>query len=245
MIKAAAATLVLAGAPAWATPPDTSSMPQLILPPAATAEEEPAGPVLSYSMTAASNYLFRGVSQTEDGPALFAAARVSWQGFYAGVGAENVDFHNATGAEYDLSAGWTPKLAGFVFDVGVIRYGYENEPAHTHIDTVDYKGVALRDFGPATLAVAVFYTPGYFGSGHDGVYYEGRGSYRIFEALSVGGALGRQTVTDGIDHTTWNAGVNYAFIKNVALDLRYYDTDEHRLGSNYGSHYVAALKLAF
>jgi uncharacterized protein (TIGR02001 family) len=126
----------------------------------------------------------------------------------------------------------------------MIRYGYIDEPAHTHIDTVDFKGVVLHDFGPATFALAVFYTADYFGSHHDGIYTEGRTSYKITDELTAGGALGRQTVDAGLDHTTWNAGLTYAITKNFSLDARYYDTNEHNLGTLYGSHYVAAIKAS-
>jgi uncharacterized protein (TIGR02001 family) len=244
-LAAATSVLCLWGAQSRAAPPDTSSMPQLILTPATPTEAVPTEPQFLFSATAASNYLFRGVSQTENRPAIFGAARVTDDQFYAGVGIENVDFHNSTDAEYDLSGGWTPIIAGFRLDLGVIRYGYINEPAHSHIDTVDFKGVALHDFGPLTFGAAIFYTPNFFGSGHDGEYVEGRATYRIIDSLSAGGAVGRQFVTEGTDHSTWNIGLNYTVIKPIALDLRYYDTSEHSLGSLYGSHFVAAIKASF
>jgi uncharacterized protein (TIGR02001 family) len=244
-IWTAASALALASPISQAAPPDTSSMPQLVLPQATPAEDVATEPQFAYSVTAASNYIFRGVSQTENDPAVFGTARVTDGDFYAGAGMENVDFHNSTDAEYDLSGGWTPVVDGFRLDLGVIRYGYINEPAHTHIDTVDFKGVVLHDIGPATLAVAVYYTPNFFGIGRDGVYFEGRGTYRITDSLSASGALGRQTVNGGLDHTTWNAGLNYALTKNISIDARYYDTDQHSLGRLYGSHYVAAIKASF
>jgi len=243
IIWLATASLVLVSATAHAVPPDTSSMPQLVLPQATPDEEIIPGPVFTYSVTAASNYIFRGVSQTENGAAVFGAARVSYDQFYAGTGIENVDFHNSTDAEYDLSAGWTPKFEGFRFDLGLIRYGYINAPSH--IDTIEYKGVILHDFGPVTFGAGINYTPNYFGSGHDGIYGEGRGTYHITESLSASAALGRQFVDGGIGHTTWNAGLNYAITKNFSVDARYYDTNEHSLGSTYDSHYVAAIKAAF
>jgi len=244
-ILPAAALLWLVCPVAHADPPDLSSMPQLILPPATPPAEVVLGPLFTSSVTAASNYIFRGVSQTANQMAIFGTERVSYDQFYAGAGAENVAFHNGTDAEYDLSAGWAPVIDGFRFDFGVIRYGYIHEPAHTHIDTVDYKAVVLHDFGPITLGASVYYTADFFGSGHEGVYFEGSAAYRITKKLSVGGALGRQTLEVGTQHDTWNAGVNYALTKHIALDVRYYDTTEHDLGRTYGSHYVAALKAAF
>ncbi len=237
---------VVSRAPAAvAEPPDTSSMPQLVLPPAAPAAAVQLGPQFSFNVTAASDYIFRGVSQTSNDPAIFGAARVTDDQFYAGFGIENVNFHNSTAAEYDLSAGWAPVFAGFRLDFGVIRYGYINEPAFTHIDTVDFKAAVLHDLGAFTIGAAAYYTADFFGTGHKAVYYQGSAAYRVTKKLSIGGALGRQTIDQGIDHDTWNAGVNYAFLKAFALDLRYYDTDKHQLGHDYGSHYVAAIKASF
>jgi uncharacterized protein (TIGR02001 family) len=248
-LAAATAMLWLACPEARAASPDnsqeTSSMPEFALPQATPAPTVSMGPLFTYSVTAASNYIFRGVSQTENRPAIFGAVRVTDDQFYVGVGIENVDFHNSTSAEYDLSAGWAPVVLGTKFDFGVIRYGYIGEPDHTHIDTVDYKAAVSHDFGPVTVGGVVYYTANFFGSGHDGVYYAGRVTYRVIKSLSVSGALGRQTVSDGINHTTWNAGLDYSFTKNITLDARYYDTNAHSLGDTYGSHYVAAIKFSF
>jgi uncharacterized protein (TIGR02001 family) len=245
ILAAGAMTMLgFGGSAAHAAPPDTSSMPQLALPPAASAEPVASGPVFNVTATAASNYVFRGISQTENGAAVFGSGRVSYDNVYAGVGIENVNFHNSTTAEYDLSAGWTPVVEGFRLDLGVVRYGYIDQPAHTEIDTVEYKAVVLHDFGPATLGAAVYYSGNYFGSHRDDVYVEGRGAYKITPQLKVSGAAGRQS--GGLaDHTTWNAGATYALTKQIGLDLRYADTDEHDLGKIYRSHFTASITAAF
>jgi len=229
---------------AGAAPPDTEAMPQLAVPPAITLEAPSAGPVFAFTATSASDYIFRGISQTDNKAAVFGSGRVSYNDFYAGVGIENVDFRNSTSAEYDLSAGWAPVVHGFRLDLGVIRYGYIDQPAHTAIDTVEFKAVVRHDFGPVTLGAGVHYSGNYFGTHRDDVYVEGRAAYRITPKLTVSGAGGRQS--DGLsDHTTWNTGATYAFNKHVALDLRYSDTNKHDLGKTYGSHFTAAIKASF
>jgi hypothetical protein len=82
---AATAVLWLACAAAHATPPDTSSMPQLALPQATPPDEVTTGPTYAVTATAASNYIFRGVSQTENQGAIFGAARAAYDDFYAGA----------------------------------------------------------------------------------------------------------------------------------------------------------------
>jgi uncharacterized protein (TIGR02001 family) len=205
----------------------------------------PQMPVFTFNLTAASNYIFRGVSQTENQPAIFGSAKVTYDHFYAAAGAENVDFHNGIDAEYDMSAGWTPSLDGFNFDLGAIRYGYINAPAHVSIDTTEIRGAVSHKFGDIKLGVALNYAPDYFGTKESGTYFEGNAAYTITDQLAASGAVGRQTISAGDSFTTWNLGASYAFTKNLALDLRYYDTDSHNFGSLYRSHYVAALKLGF
>ena len=244
LVAAAMTVLWLGASAARAAPPDTSSMPQTVIPPATPTEATPAGPVLSFTATAASNYIFRGISQTANAAAIFGSGRVTYDNFYAGVGMENVDFHNSTSAEYDLSAGWAPVIHGFKLDLGVIRYGYIDQPAHTEIDTTELKAAVAHDFGKATLGAAVYYSSDYFGTHRNDVYVEGNGAYRLTRRLTLSGAAGRQS--DGlVDHTTWNAGATYAFTKHLALDLRYADTDQHELGKIYDSHFTAAIKASF
>ena len=67
---AATAMLSLACPKARAASPDTSQetspMPELRLPQATPAPKVSIGPLFTYSVTVASNYIFRGVSQTEN-----------------------------------------------------------------------------------------------------------------------------------------------------------------------------------
>ena len=80
-------------------------------------------PVFNFSLTAATNYIFRGMSQTDNNAAAFGKGMLIYQDFYIGVDGENVDFNHRNEGEYDLSAGWKPTLADFNFDLGMIRYG--------------------------------------------------------------------------------------------------------------------------
>jgi uncharacterized protein (TIGR02001 family) len=207
--------------------------------------EPPQMPVFTFNVTGATDYIFRGVSQTENQPVIFGSAKVAYDHFYAAAGAETVDFHNSINAEYDLSAGWTPSIDKFNFDLGVIRYGYVNEPPHVSIDTIEVRGAASRKFDKLKLGVALNYAPDYFGTKRSGTYFEGNAAYAITDKLAASGAVGQQIISAGNSFSTWNAGASYALTKNLALDLRYYDTDTHRFGSLYRSHYVAALKLGF
>jgi len=204
--------------------------------------DDTTAPQYAFDLTPSSDYIWRGVSQTENDPVLFAWSRVSYDSFYATLGAENVDFNNSTEAEYDVSVGWSKLLAGYTVDLGVIRYGYIDAPSR--IDTVELRAIVSHPLGPLTLGGAVYYTSNYFGTNDDATYVEGNLAFPIAEALSGSVAFGRQTVSGGNDYSTWNAGASYAFNKHCTLDLRYYDTDGHTPSNLAGNHIVASVRLS-
>jgi uncharacterized protein (TIGR02001 family) len=210
--------------------------------------DAPAGttssPVYTFSVTAASNYIFRGVSQTENNFTGFGLARGDYEDFYAAAGMEHVDFHNSIDAEYDLYLGWKPSIYDFNFDLGAVRWGYVDEPSHVSIDTVELKGAVSHTFGPATLGAVVYFAPDYFGTGHNGTYTEGNATYAVIENLSASAAVGYQRDAVGTSHAAWNVGADYTIMKHFTLDVRYYDTDGHELGKLYNSHFVVAIKAA-
>jgi len=207
-------------------------------------EPAPQMPVFMFALTGASNYIFRGVSQTGNGPAVFGSGKVTYDKFYAAAGAENVNFNNSINAEYDLSAGWTPSLDGFNFDVGAIRYGYVDAPTHVDIDTTELRGAVSHKLDDIKVGLAMNYAIDYFGTKKDGTYFEGNAAYKIIDGLTASGAVGRQMISAGKSFSTWNIGATYAFTKNISLDVRYLDTDSHSFGHLYNSHSVASLKLA-
>ncbi len=69
--------------------------------------EEKTGPDVAFNAAVASDYVFRGVSQTESDPAVSAGVDVTQGLFYAGAWAGNVAFAGDadTDAEIDLYAG--------------------------------------------------------------------------------------------------------------------------------------------
>ncbi len=107
---------------------------------------------VSLNIGVASNYLFRGVTQTDDKAAIqggidFEAA----SGFYIGTWASNVDFDGA-GYELDLYLGFATELDnGLGFDIGYLYYGYPD----ANPDDIDFGEIyASISFGPFTGGLA-------------------------------------------------------------------------------------------
>lgn len=199
---------------------------------------------LSYTVGGATDYVFRGVSQTNGDPFVFGSINLSKDAFYAGAGAENVDFGNDIDLEYDLYAGWRPTFGAWQLDLGVVRYGYRNQPPGVDIDTIEYKLAAGRGFDAVSVGAALMYTTDYFGSSDSGTYAELNTKYAINPRWSIGGVYGQQSVSGGSDYATWNVGISYVAAEHVVLDLRYHDTDAHEFGKNFEDRIVAALSVS-
>lgn len=208
----------------------------------AAAQEAPS---FEFNLGVASDYVFRGVSQTDEDPQVFGGADVSAGQFYAGVWASNVDFGDSTDLEFDLYAGFTPTLGVVSLDLGVLYYGYTDQPSGADLDYFEFKAAGSVPLGPATLGAQVYYSPNYYAGVDHALYYEVNGSYSPAIKLSISAALGRQQVDGAGDYTTWNVGVGYALTDHLGLDLRYHDTDKHSLGDIYGSRAVVSLKATF
>lgn len=212
----------------------------------AAAQDNPIS--LSFNVGAATDYVYRGVSQTDEQGQIFAGmdATLGEMG-YAGIWVSNVEFGNGTKAEYDLYAGVKPTLGPATLDVGVIYYGYTNQPtALPDQDFWEGKIAASMPAGPATVGAALFYSPEFFGETGEATYVEVNGAMPIPNSkFTVSGALGHQSVVGPADYTTWNLGVGYALNDILGLDLRYWDTSEHDFGVIYDSRVVLAIKASF
>jgi uncharacterized protein (TIGR02001 family) len=201
------------------------------------------GVAVSGSLTGATDYVWRGVSQTSQNPAVFAAVNVTGHGFYAGAGTENVKFGGIS-QEYDVWGGYVANMGQAKLDLGFVRYGYVD--AASSIDTVEGKVALSGNLGKLAAHGAAYYTGNYFGSHHKALYGEVGASYPVAPKVTVSGAVGHQQVYDTkASYTTWNLGLGYALTKGVSLDLRYHDTDASALGSLGKSRVTGSFSVAF
>jgi uncharacterized protein (TIGR02001 family) len=210
--------------------------------------QDDGGPVkLTFNIGANTDYVFRGISQTDEDPSLFGGVDATLGSIgYAGVWVSNVDFGNGTDLEYDLYAGVKPVVGALTLDLGVIYYGYTDQPKGSHEDYWEIKAAASAPIGPATVGAAVFHSPEFFGKTGKATYYEINAGVPIPNSkFSVSGALGRQQVEGPADYTTWNAGVSFALTDHLGFDLRYWDTDEHGFGKIFDSRVVLGVKATF
>ncbi len=83
---------------------------------------------LSANIGVASNYVWRGVTQTDDSAAVQGGVDYSHaSGLYAGTWVSNIDWGNSKGTEVDLYLGFSNEIGDLGYDVGVIKYMYPDE----------------------------------------------------------------------------------------------------------------------
>ena len=227
----------------------------------AHAEDAPSPDVqVAYNVGAQSDYIFRGISQTDRGSSGFAGVDATYKNqFYLGAWTSNVDFSPSgdpsTRQEYDLYGGWRPVLAGFNFDLGYIYYGYTKQPRGLRESYSEGYLKVSRAIGPVTLGLATYRSPDFPGISRRAHYEEFNAAYAIDTSWSVSGAAGRQAISQASEdeagsrhdftYRTWNAGVTYAVNDRVSIDLRYWNTDTHESGDIYHAHTVASIKATF
>ncbi len=212
-----------------------------LMPLAAQAQEEDSSG-FNWNAAATSEYMFRGISQTDDHPAIQAGAGYSFSnGLYVGGWVSNVDFGAAdqdTDAEIDTFIGWNGDLGATNLDVQLVRYNYVGEP-----DGVDYAYNEL--IGKLTFAenytATLGYTNDYLNTSTDSIYAGLGGSWEVGAGVNLTAGLGYTTVQgpeDGyLDYSVGanrdfgpvNIGLGYIGTDNTAEDLFGQDNTEDRV----------------
>jgi uncharacterized protein (TIGR02001 family) len=208
---------------------------------------------ISGNVALATDYAFRGVSQTDESPAVQGGFDATFgdTGFYAGTWASNINFGTGgANLELDVYGGYKFDLGGVAMDVGVLGYLYPG--ASDDGAELDYwelyakPSIALTD--TFTLGGALYYSPEFTGESGDGFYYEVNGTFVASPELAFSGAVGMQSVdTDGFfagedDYMTWNVGGTYSAM-GLGFDLRYVGTDVDDV-SIYDDRVIFSIKKA-
>lgn len=186
----------------------------------------------SFSLTGTTDYVFRGISQTDNDPTLQGSFDIGYGIFYAGIWASGVDFDDDATFEADWYAGITPKLGNFEFDFGVIAYTYPGAMGYDLVDLWEYKIGVSTSISGFSVGATAFLHPEY--SDNEYYVFEGTAGYEFKEVHgitpSIDGLVGYFDAVDtalapgGESYTYWNAGLGLA-MGGLSLDFRYWDSD--------------------
>lgn len=216
---------------------------------AAAAETEAAPPIsFSASVTLASDYRFRGVSQTENDLALQGGFRASHEsGFYVGTWASNLSGWGTFGGanlELDLYGGYSTDIGSVTVDGGVIWYVFPQGSDNTSYG--EFYGSLARDFGPAIFTLGANYAfkqsaLSRAGEKEDNIYVFAKTSAAIENTpVTLNASIGYSDGNGGAGpngwvasptgrYLDWSAGVSVALPWGpISLSATYVDTDISR-----------------
>lgn len=197
------------------------------------------------SVTAVSDYRFRGISLSDEDPAIQPTINLNHSsGFYVGFWGSNLDDTPVYGEiEIDLYAGFTKEVApGTTIDTAVVYYYYPDGTGAS--DYFEPYFSLAHTFGPVTAKGGVHWAPSQDATGNqDFVYFYGQLSAAIPNTpVSITGRLGNQDLGPS-SYTEWAVGVSAAF-GPVTAGVQYVDTDLGDL-PNVDAGIVFSLGFAF
>lgn len=213
----------------------------------------PSGRELSWSVNigGTTDYVFRGISQNLEDPAIQGGVDLSYGLFYLGVWSSNVDFIPGSGGpgsgdasiEVDIYAGIKPTLGMVTFDLGVIYYAYPGArtgglTGNADLDYVELKFGASTSIDRFSFGVTGFYSPDYFAESGDVWTVEGTMAYTLPDvwifsptiSALIGASFGDDNPASawvfnfGDDYVYWNVGLTLG-VDKLSFDFRYWDTD--------------------
>ncbi len=191
------------------------------------------------------NYMFRGVSQTNDNPAIQGGLDyVHPLGFYLGVWGSNVDLGIGTSVEIDYKGGYAQTFGDFKIDVGALYYSYPGwndvpkNPGYfeTHLG-VFYTMPVQWPVVP-TMGVGWNWSPSFFYDDGTGNYVNGLLDFALPWNFGLGGEIGYQYVQgdtfsgngngqdggNGYDYMYYRASIYNNIPGWFKLDLSYMNT---------------------
>lgn len=176
------------------------------------------------------DYKFRGISQTNSGPAFQGGFDADFgNGFYVGNWNSNVNFGGGTsGLEMDFYGGYAGEVSGVSYDVGFLKYYYEgSNNLSPDPDTLEMYG----NLGYAGLSLGVSYSLGkdYFALTQAGIanatdtdlggstYIKLGYEYALSEKLTLAASYGITSFSEDVvagasridGYTDYSVGVTY------------------------------------
>jgi uncharacterized protein (TIGR02001 family) len=179
----------------------------------------------SANVALSSEYVFRGITQTDSDPAISGGFDLNHSsGAYAGVWASNVDFGDDSSdaeIEIDYYAGFASDIgdSGFSYDVGALYYDYPGA-SDLSLDFTEVYGSLSYSFLTAGVAYTIDADDKDY---EDSVYYSLDAAHDI-GMFSLAAGVGYYDYDNGDDYTNYHVGVSTE-LAGLGVDLTYTDTN--------------------
>ncbi len=180
---------------------------------------------VSGNVALASDYVYRGVSQTNEEAAIQGGFDIEGEsGLYVGVWASNIAFDGSI--EIDIYAGYGGEFSEDLgFDIGVLHYGYPNDagPNDSSFDEI-YGSLSYQD-----LTVGVAYSNDFFFESGTATYIYIDYSLPLPNDFGLDLHYANQAIDDNAtfgapDYAEYSVGLSRT-MADIDLSLTWYDTD--------------------
>ena len=189
---------------------------------------------VSVTGTLTSDYVFRGISQTDSSPAIQLGVDYAHNnGFFVGAWGSNVDFGDDANTELDLFVGYSGNAQNFSYDANFVYYtyqGYESE------DEANYGEIIVNAYIDA-ITITIGYASDYAQLGESVTYfgaaYDIELPHDVSLTLQSGYSIGEEALgQDYIDYSATIAKTFNGFDLSAAIintDISDDDSAEARL----------------
>ncbi len=180
---------------------------------------------VSATVTATNDYIFRGISQSAEDPALQASVDYGNEsGWYVGAWGSNVDFGPDdpadAGIEIDLYTGFAGETAaGMGWDVGITYYAYPDESDYNYPEIYGKLSYGIFSGG-------LFYSNDWVNQGEDAMYLNAGVSVPFADSFTFNASAGYSfgDAFDDTEYMDYSIGVGYT-LNQFELGLSWIDTD--------------------
>ena len=202
---------------------------------------------LDGNVTLTSDYVFRGISQTDENPSIQGGFDISGDLLYAGVWGSNANYDGASG-EFDVYLGLTKDFGPVSMDFGVIHYDY---PGNSSLNTEDV--YLISGFKSFELGIYQTTSADWFGE-QDAAgtqYIYGAYTLALNETISAGFSYGQTIVSgdgnDTLDYTDTKTSIAFPLF-GTDIELAYtttsYDTPASDPGAIADSRFIVSVSKA-
>ncbi|UFN47170.1 TorF family putative porin [Roseomonas sp. OT10] len=223
--------------------------------PAKAIEFEGTGLSLSLIPAVSSDYLFRGVSQTRNRPAVQGTVELSHEsGFYIGAFASNISFLGTKARqELDIAGGYRMQLGAASLDFGGVWYtypGYDKPPGGYDLNYFEFVAKGSYQIEPVKLLGAFYYSPQFQLESRNAFYLEGGADVTLPYDFTLSGRLGYQWIDRndryGLPNfANWSVAVSRELFWGVTLSVGYYDTNISKSDCAGGQKICDARAMAY
>ena len=229
------------------------SMPALTLPAAAQTRIDSLGLTVTATPAVTSDYLFRGISQTRNRPAVQLTLDAQHEsGFYVGAFASNVTFPGSNARqELDLLAGYRLTAGNLGLDLGGVWYtypGYDKPEGSYEYNYAEVMAKGSYTLDPVKFVGTLAWSPDFYFESGSAVYLEGGADVALPFAFTLSGRYGHQWIDrnpryGAPDYANWSVSVSREVLAGFILSVGYYDTSLSKSDCFGGTKYCDARAL--